>query len=164
MWKLSFWTRNWTCIPCIRRWLLNHWTREVPQDDLNYTCERLFSKNKVQTPEKILFRLLVVHTQLCPTLCNPLDCSLPGSSVYGIFQARIPDCVAISFSQGSFQSRDRMWVSCMGRVFNTEPSERPQTLCKEHIIIWKKPGLIPKPSWERAAFLLREITRNYNGF
>ena len=39
--------------------------------------------------------------QSCPTLCNPMDCSLPGSSVHGIFQARILEWVAISFSRGS---------------------------------------------------------------
>ena len=36
--------------------------------------------------------------QLCPTLCDPMNCSLPGSSVHGIFQARILEWVAISFS------------------------------------------------------------------
>ena len=40
-------------------------------------------------------------TQSCPTLCDPMDCSLPGSSVHGIFQARILEWVAISFSRGS---------------------------------------------------------------
>ena len=44
--------------------------------------------------------------QSCPTLCDPLDCSLPGSSVHGIFQARILGWVAISFSRGSSQHRD----------------------------------------------------------
>ena len=39
-------------------------------------------------------------TWLSPTLCNPVDCSLPGSSVHGIFQARIPEWVAISSSRG----------------------------------------------------------------
>ena len=38
-------------------------------------------------------------TQSCPTLCNPMDCSLPGSSVHGIFQARVLQWVAISFSK-----------------------------------------------------------------
>ena len=38
--------------------------------------------------------------QLCPTLCDPMDCSLPGSSVHGIFQARVLEAVAISFSSG----------------------------------------------------------------
>ena len=36
--------------------------------------------------------------QLCPTLCDPMDCSLPGSSVHGIFQARVPEWVAFAFS------------------------------------------------------------------
>ena len=45
-------------------------------------------------------------TQSCPTLCNPLDCSPPGSSVNGILQARILQWVAISFSTGSSQPRD----------------------------------------------------------
>ena len=40
--------------------------------------------------------------QLCPILCDPMDCSLPGSSVHGISQARILEWVAISFSRGSF--------------------------------------------------------------
>jgi len=39
--------------------------------------------------------------QSCPTLCDPMDCSLPGFSVHGIFQARVPEWVAISFSRGS---------------------------------------------------------------
>ena len=49
--------------------------------------------------------------QLCPTLCDPVDCSLPGSPVHGIFQARILEWVAISFSKASSQPRDQTWVS-----------------------------------------------------
>ena len=57
--------------------------------------------------------------QLCLTLCDPVDCSLPGSSLHGILQARILEWVAISFSRGSSQLRDRTWVSCIaGRHFN----------------------------------------------
>ena len=44
--------------------------------------------------------------QSCPTLCDPMDCNLPGSSVHGILQARILEWVAISFSRGSFPLRD----------------------------------------------------------
>ena len=52
------------------------------------------------------------------TLCNPIDFSLPGSSVHGIFQARISEWVAISFSRGSSWPRDQTWVSCIaGRCF-----------------------------------------------
>ena len=49
-------------------------------------------------------------TQSCPTLCDPMDCSLPGSSVHRIFQARVLEWVAISFSRGSSQPRDRTQV------------------------------------------------------
>ena len=52
--------------------------------------------------------------QPCQNLCNPRDCVPPGSSVHGIFQARILDWVAISFFRGSSQSRDWSWVSCIG--------------------------------------------------
>ena len=55
--------------------------------------------------------------QSFPTLCNPVDCSLPGSSVHGILQARILEWVAISFSRASSQPRDTQ-VSCIaGRCF-----------------------------------------------
>ena len=53
--------------------------------------------------------------QSCPTLCDPIDCSLPGSSVHGIFQVRILEWVAISFSRGSSQPRDQILASCIGR-------------------------------------------------
>ena len=56
--------------------------------------------------------------QLCLTLCDPMDCRLPGSSVHGIFRARILEWVAISFSRRSSQPRDWSWVSLMvGRRF-----------------------------------------------
>ena len=57
--------------------------------------------------------------QLCPTLCDPVDCSLPGSSIHGILQTRILEWVAISFSRGSSRSRDQSRVSRIGsRRFN----------------------------------------------
>ena len=60
----------------------------------------------------------VLVTQLCPTLCDRMDCGLPGSSALGISQARILEWVAIPFSRGSFQSRDQTQVSCIsGRFF-----------------------------------------------
>ena len=42
-------------------------------------------------------------TQSCPTLCDPIGCSLPGSSIHGIFQAIVLEWIAISFSRGSSQ-------------------------------------------------------------
>ena len=57
--------------------------------------------------------------QLCPTLCNPMDCSLPGSSLHGILQARVLEWVAISFSRGSSQLGYQTGVSHIpGRHFN----------------------------------------------
>ena len=51
--------------------------------------------------------------QLCLTLYDPMDSSLPGSAIHGIFQARILEWAAISFSRGSSQPRYRTCVSCI---------------------------------------------------
>ena len=53
-------------------------------------------------------------TKLCLALWSLMDYSLPGSSVHGIFQARILEWVAISFSRGSSQFRDQTSVFCIG--------------------------------------------------
>ena len=53
--------------------------------------------------------------QLCPTLCDPIDCSPPGSSVRGILQASILEWVAIPSSRGPSPPREQTWVSCIGR-------------------------------------------------
>ena len=52
---------------------------------------------------------------LCPTLCDPMDYSLSGSSIHGIFQARVLEWIAISFSRGSSQPRNGTQVSQIGR-------------------------------------------------
>ena len=63
-----------------------------------------------------------------PTLCDPMDCSPPGSSVHGILQARIPEWVAISFSRGSSRPRDQTQVSRIaGRRFILWPTGKPHT-------------------------------------
>ena len=60
----------------------------------------------------VVFLLCVcVCVQSCPTLCDPMDYSPPGSSVHGISQARILERVAISFSRGSSESKDRTRIS-----------------------------------------------------
>ncbi|CAN0549120.1 unnamed protein product [Rangifer tarandus platyrhynchus] len=51
--------------------------------------------------------------QSCLTLCDPMDYSLPGSAVHGILQARILERVAMSFSRGSLQPRNRTQVSLL---------------------------------------------------
>ena len=68
--------------------------------------------------------------KLCLILCNPMDCSLPGSSVHGISQARILEQVAISFSRGSFWPRDWTHISCISCIsrqihfFTTAPPRK----------------------------------------
>ena len=71
--------------------------------------------------------------QSCPTLCHPMDCSLPGSSLHGILQARVLEWVAISFSRGSSRPRDRTRVSHIpGRRFNLWATREAQ---KNHRVI-----------------------------
>ena len=66
-------------------------------------------------------------TQSCPALCYSMDCSSRGSSVHGIFQARILDWVAMIFSRGSSQPRNQTQISCIaGRFFTAEPPGKPQ--------------------------------------
>ena len=68
--------------------------------------------------------------QSCPTLCNPMDCSPPGSSVHAILQARILEWVAISFSSGSFRPRDWTQVSHIaGRCFNLWATREAHMKC-----------------------------------
>ena len=55
---------------------------------------------------------MILWSSSCPTVYNPRDCSPPGSSVHGILQARILECVALSFSRGSSPPRDWTQVSC----------------------------------------------------
>ena len=72
-------------------------------------------KIKRRTSTISIMRLV---TKLCPTLFNPMDCSLPGSSVHGILQAIILAWVAFLFSRGSSQPRDWTQFSCIaGRFF-----------------------------------------------
>ena len=68
--------------------------------------------------KKLLNDEKLLDAQLCPTLCDPMDCGLPGSSLHGILQARILGWVAIVLSRGSSQSRDQTWVFCIAsRLF-----------------------------------------------
>ena len=70
----------------------------------------------IKNLETSAFVLLV--TQSCPTLCNPMDCSPPGFSVHGILQARILEWLAMPSSRGSSRTREWTRVSCIaGRFF-----------------------------------------------
>jgi len=73
--------------------------------------------------------------QSCPTLCDPIDCNLPGSRVHGLLQTRILEWVAIPFFRGSSWPGDRTQVSCIaGRFFTiwaTRETPKPLKLCSK---------------------------------
>ena len=74
---------------------------------------------RVFTSEEMKVVCVVLVAKSCQTLCDPMDGSPPGSSVHGIFQARILEWVAIPFSRGSSQARDWDCVSCTAGWFFT---------------------------------------------
>ena len=88
-------------------------------------------------------------------LCNPMDCSPPGSSVHRILQARILEPVAISFSRRSSWPRDRAWVSCIAGGFFTIWATR-QAQWKGKFALFQKLKTVQRPTpltdnqWARA--------------
>ena len=74
--------------------------------------------------------------QWCPNLCDPMDYSLPGSSVHGILQARILEWVAIPSSRASFWPTDQTCVFCgswiAGEFFTAEPLGKPRQILAYH--------------------------------
>ena len=79
--------------------------------------------------------------QSCPSLCDPVDCSPPGSSAHGILQARILERVDMPSSIGSSWPRDWTHSSCItGRFFTAEPLGKPQVLVLSH-------GISPSVCW-----------------
>ena len=79
--------------------------------------------------------------QTCPTLCNPMDCSPPHSSIHGILQARILEWVTISFSRGSSQPRDRTRLSLfVGRRFTVwatrEVKNKIELRLKDYVVLF----------------------------
>ena len=81
--------------------------------------------------------------QSCPTLCDPMDGSLPGSSLHGIFQARIREWVAISFSRRSSPPRDQTWVSRMAdRCFTVWATREVSTVWEGSLFSTPSPAFI----------------------
>ena len=70
-----------------------------------------------------------VLTQSYPTLCSPMNCKLPGSSVHGIFQARLLEWVAISYSRGSSRPKDLTPTSwhLLQAFFTIAPPRKPSS-------------------------------------
>ena len=88
----------------------------------------------------------LLFTQLCPALCNPMNCILPGYFVHGALQARILEWVAIPFSRGSSQPKNWTQVSWTAGRFFTIWATRKPTGIKENKSHYKKSYLIPSRS------------------
>ena len=88
--------------------------RKVRMSGFSTSAPRLETTSHENTSNQIKLALkLYSSTQSCPTLCDPMDGSLLGSSVHGTFQARILGRVTTSSSRRSFQLMDRTCVSCV---------------------------------------------------
>ena len=99
-----------------------------------------FSVSGRRSKTRLLFSSEVKWSEVaqsCPTLCDPMDCSLPGFSVHGILLARIPEWVTISFPGGSSWPRDGTWVSrVVGRRFNLWATrEAPKFSNRFHMVL-----------------------------
>ena len=81
-------------------------------------CQPLSKHTEISAPKELTFWCVVLVAQPCPTLCNPMDCSLPGSSVHEIFQARILEWVAIfvNYIRTETKAEIRGRVSEYGRL------------------------------------------------
>ena len=104
-------------------------------------CQRLDSDSRDQNLLSVLLSpFICVRAQSCLTLlCNPMDCTPPGSSNHRILQARILEWIAVSSSRGSSWPRDWTCVSCIARGFCTaKPSGKLAS-------VWVGKHLLHKP-------------------
>ena len=102
----------------INRKILQRYTHRLLQHWHNYSHSfKIFLK--INNYLSCIWEWKVLVTQLCLTLCNPMDCSLPGSFVHEILQAGILEWGAIPFSRGSSSPKDWAWVSYIAGRFLT---------------------------------------------
>ena len=132
----SFWMRVYsrTAVPKLQDDLRKNWCNNNrdkvhtkcnvwnhPETILQTSLWKHFLQNQSMVPKRLgtaALEYLCMCAQSCQTLCDPMDYSLPGSSVHGISQARILEWVAISFSRETSHPRDWThisWITCTGR-------------------------------------------------
>ena len=148
MWDLSYLSRDWTRTPCTGRWSFNHWTsREVPilgdsslylmllwnpsltliinsrAAVLGNAYQALCVERSMSSWESHLsLSWLSEVAQSRPTLWDPMDCNLLGSSVHGIFQPRVLEWVAIFFRDPEIKARS---LALQADALPSEPPGKP---------------------------------------
>ena len=153
--KLQDWWRGESpCAWCVSMIKVPRWPRSCSHPSVCW--QTLFTRElAVELWMQLAFYLLTVPSrfyfnvwvrkvkvkvaQLCLTLCDPVDWSLPGSCVHGILQARILEWVAISFSRGSSRPRNWTQVSCTaGRFFTFWTTREAPCWARSHMqITWE---------------------------
>ena len=127
----SSWPRDQTHVSCIAdkfftteplgKQFISPCFKEFSQTGHNYAASN--QETALLAPTQAPCGGLVVKS--CPTFCDPWDCRLPGSSIHRIFQARMLEWAAVSFSRGSSKPRDGTWVSCTVGRFCTNWAQAP---------------------------------------
>ena len=132
MWEIWVWSLGWedplergkATHSSILAWRIPWTVQSVGSQRVRHGWATFTLLHREQSISLFLLKVKVKVAQLCPALCNPMDCSLPGSSVHGILQARILEWVAVPFSGRSSQLRDRTQVSCTTGGFFTSWATR----------------------------------------
>ena len=111
------WT-TWGCKELEMTELLMHKMTQRKELKLVQNFEYFIWRHRLEKSLNIK-KVKVLVAQLCPPLCDPMDCGLPDSSVHVILQARILDWVAMPFSKRYSKPRDQTHVSCIAGIFFT---------------------------------------------
>ena len=187
-WLEFFWSWSWMCCGFGSRWTWcpgrgwrPHWTCPAPPawtavGEFQPQFLSLLSSNEEpvlwETQDQGKFTEIVclqctVLVQVSTTLCDPMDCSPPGSSIYGILQARILEWVAMPAFRGSSWPRYRTCVSCIaGKFFTTEPATGEAPIVhKTHAKSGSSPLALTEPRvvWESLLSLGGEYVTQFQG-
>ena len=108
LYSFQFYQNNPALGELIKREETAYTNRKTLTNTFNF-CSQLIQSKIVVSEQYVLCAMLL---QSYPTLCDPVDCSPPGSSVHGILQARILKWVVLPPTRGSSQPRDLTYISC----------------------------------------------------
>ena len=101
---------------------LSDWTEQyyrliyMPYSYLSCLNNNRFNERKFKIMREVVALSLCLRVKSCPTLSDPMDCSLSGSFIHRFFQARILEWVAISYSRGSSQPSDQTQAACTAKL------------------------------------------------